>query len=103
MEQPLTHFLLLLLFMSCFRLGSAKKRTHKKTHVAKQNDKRWKIKTVADREKGKGNDYQEVDVNGERLFHKDTKRWLKKLLSLGIKKTNQMATKILNFKTGNGN
>ena len=86
MKEPFAHFLILLLLMSYLCLGSTKKSTHKKTHVAKQNDKRWKIKTVADREKGKGNDYQEVDVNGERLSHKNTRRSLKKLLSLGYQK-----------------
>ena len=54
--------------------------------MAKHNNKRWKIKTVDGQEKGKGNDYQEVDVNGKRLFHKDTRRLLKKLLSLGYQK-----------------
>ena len=53
--------------MSCLCLGYAKKRTHKKTHVVKHNNKSWKIKTVEGRAKGKGNDYQEDDVNGERL------------------------------------
>ena len=67
MKQPFAHFLILLLLMSYLCLGSTKKRTHKKTHVAKHNNKRWKIKTVDGREKGKGNDYQEVDVNGKRL------------------------------------
>ena len=87
MKQPFAHFLILLLFMSCLCLGFTEKRTHKKTHVAKHNNKRWKIKTVDGREKGKGDDYQELDVNGERLFHKDTR----------------MATRTLNFKAGNGN
>ena len=87
MKQPLTHFRLLLFFMSCLCLGYAKERTHKKTHVAKHNNKRWKIKTVDGREKGKGDYYQELDVNGERLFHTDTR----------------MATRTLNFKAGNGN
>ena len=104
MKQPFAHFLILLLFMSCLCLGFTKKRTHKKTHVAKYNNKRWKIKTVDGRGKRKGDDYQEVDVNGERLFHKDTRRSLKKLLSLGYqKKTNQMANRTLNFEAGNGN
>ena len=49
--------------MSCLCLGYAKK----KTHVVKHNNKRWKVKTVEGRAKGKGNDYQEDDVNGERL------------------------------------
>ena len=86
MQQPFAHFLLLLLFLSCLCLGSTKKSTHKKTHVAKHNNKRWKIKTVDGREKRKGDDYQEVDVNGERLSHKNTRRSLKKLLSLGYQK-----------------
>ena len=72
--------------------------------MAKHNNKRWKIKTVDGREKGKGDDYQELDVNGERLFHKNTRRSLMKLLSLGYqKKTNQMANRTLNFEAGNGN
>ena len=33
--------------------------------------------------KGKGDDYQEVDVNGKRLSHKNTRRSLQ---SLGFKK-----------------
>ena len=36
--------------------------------------------------KGKGDDYQEVDVNGKRLSHKNTRRSLQKLVSLGYKK-----------------
>ena len=67
MKQPFAHFLILLFFWSCLCLGSAKKRTHKKTHVVKHNNKSWKIKTVEGGAKGKGNDYQEDDVNGERL------------------------------------
>ena len=73
MKQPFAHFLILLLLMSYLCLGSTKKSTHKKTHVAKHNNKRWKIKTVDGREKGKGDDYQEVDVNGKRLSHKNTR------------------------------
>ena len=42
--------------------------------MAKHNNKRWKIKTVDGREKRRGNDYQEVDVNGKRLSHKNTKK-----------------------------
>ena len=87
MKQPSTHFLTLLFFTSCISLGEMKKRTQKKTHVVKHKNERWKIKTVDGREKGKGDDYQELDVNGERLFHKDTR----------------MATRNLNFKAGNGN
>ena len=68
MKQPLTHLLPLLLFMSCLRLGSTRKRTHKKTHVVKHNNKSWKIKTVKGGAKGTGNDYQEDELNGERLF-----------------------------------
>ena len=68
MNQPLTHFLLLLFFMSCLRLGSAKNKTQKKTHVVKHNNKSWKIKTVKGGAKGTGNDYQEDELNGERLF-----------------------------------
>ena len=84
--------------------GATKKSTHKKTHVAKHNNKRWKIKTVDGREKRKGDDYQEVDVNGERLSHKNTRRSLKKLLSWGYQKIpNQMANRTLNFEAGNGN
>ena len=36
--------------------------------------------------KGKGDDYQEVDENGKRLSHKNTRRSLQNLLSLGYKK-----------------
>ena len=36
-----------------------------KTHVVKQNNKRWKIKTVEGGAKEKGNDYQEDIINGE--------------------------------------
>ena len=36
--------------------------------------------------KGKGDDYQEVDVNGKKLSHKNTRRSLQKLVSLGYKK-----------------
>ena len=50
--------------------------------------------------KGKGDDYQEVDVNGKRLSHKNTRRSLQ---SLGYKKKNQMANRTLNFGAGNGN
>ena len=104
MKQPFAHFFLLLLFLSCLCLGSTKKSTHKKTHVAKHNNKRWKIKTVDGREKRKGDDYQEVDVNGERLSHKNTRRSLKKLLSWGYQKIpNQMVNRTLNFEAGNGN
>ena len=54
--------------------------------------------------KDNGADYQEVYMNGKRLSHKNTRRSLKKLLSLGYqKKTNQMANRTLNFKAGNGN
>ena len=42
--------------------------------MAKYNNKRWKIKTVDGREKRKGDDYQEVDVNGKRLSHTNTKK-----------------------------
>ena len=58
--------------------------------MAKHNNKRWKIKTVDGREKRKGDDYQEVDVNGERLSHKNTRRSLKKLLSLGYKTSQEL-------------
>ena len=67
MRQPFAHFLLLLLFLSCLCLGSTKKSTHKKTHVAKHNNKRWKIKTVDDRKTIKGKDYQEDDADGDNL------------------------------------
>ena len=53
--------------MSCLRLGSAKNKTQKKTHVVKHNNKSWKIKTVKGGAKGTGNDYQEDELNGERL------------------------------------
>ena len=36
-----------------------------KTSVVKQNNKRWKIKTVEGGTKEKGNDYQEDIINGE--------------------------------------
>ena len=68
MKQPFAHFLILLFFWSCLCLGFTKKRTHKKTHVVKHNNKSWKIKTVEGGPKGKGNDYQEDDANGERLY-----------------------------------
>ena len=67
MKQPLTHFLLLLFFMSCLCFCYAKKRTQKKTHVVKHNNRSWKIKTVEGGAKGTGNDYQEDELNGERL------------------------------------
>ena len=67
MKQPFAHFLLLLLFLSCLCLGSTKKSTHKKTHVAKHNNKRWKIKTVDGRTTVKGKDYQEDDADGDIL------------------------------------
>ena len=55
--------------------------------------------------KDNGDDYQEVDVNGKRLSHKNTRRSLQKLLSLGCQKNKkkQMANRTLNFKAGNGN
>ena len=67
MKQLFAHFLLLLLFLSCLCLGSTKKSTHKKTHVTKHNNKRWKIKTVDDRKTVKGKDYQEEDADGDIL------------------------------------
>ena len=36
--------------------------------------------------KDNGDDYQEVDVNGKRLSHKNTRRSLQKLVNLGYKK-----------------
>ena len=45
-----------------------KKRSQKKTHVAKHNNKRWKIKTFDGRTTVKGKDYQEDDVNGGSPF-----------------------------------
>ena len=36
-----------------------------KTDVVRQNNKRWKIKTVEGGAKEKGNDYQEDIINGE--------------------------------------
>ena len=57
MKQPFAHFLILLVFMSCLYLGEMKKRSQKKTHVAKHNNKRWKIKTVDGRTTVKGKDY----------------------------------------------
>ena len=53
--------------MSSLCLCYAKNRTKKKTHVVKHNNKSWKIKTVEDGGKGTGNDYQEDELNGERL------------------------------------
>ena len=38
-----------------------------KTSVVKQNNKRWKIKTVEGGTKEKGNDHQEENINGEML------------------------------------
>ena len=67
MKQPFAHFLILLVFMSCLYLGEMKKRSQKKTHVAKHNSKRWKIKTVDDRKTIKGKDYQEDDADGDNL------------------------------------
>ena len=67
MKQPFAHFLILLFFWSCLCLGFTKKRTHKKIHVAKHNNKRWKIKTVDDRKTIKGKDYQEDDADGDIL------------------------------------
>ena len=65
MKQPFAHFLILLVFMSCLYLGEMKKRSQKKTHVAKHNNKRWKIKTVDGRTTVKGKDYQEDDADGD--------------------------------------
>ena len=67
MKQPFTHFLILLFFWSCLYLGEMKKRSQKKTHVTKHNNKRWKIKTVDDRKTIKGKDYQEDDADGDNL------------------------------------
>ena len=67
MKQPFAHFLILLVFMSCLYLGEMKKRSQKKTHVTKHNNKRWKIKTVDDRKTIKGKDYQEDDADGDIL------------------------------------
>ena len=38
-----------------------------KTHVVKQNNKKWKIKTEEGGAEEKGNDYQEDSINGEML------------------------------------
>ena len=67
MKQPFAHFLILLVFMSCLYLGEMKKRSQKKTHVAKHKNKRWKIKTVDGRTTVKGKDYQEDDADGDIL------------------------------------
>ena len=67
MKQLLTHFLLLLFFISCLCICCAKNRTQKKTHVVKHNNRSWKIKTVEGGAKETGNDYQEEELNGERL------------------------------------
>ena len=66
MKQPLTHILILLFFLSS--LGEVKGRERERTHVVKHIKKWWKIKTVDDGEKEEGNDYQEDDLNSERLF-----------------------------------
>ena len=69
MNQPLSQLLILLLFMSCLRLKEGKKWGTGKTYVVKHNKKWWKIKTADDGAKEEGNDYQEDDLNRERLFH----------------------------------
>ena len=66
MKQPLTHILLLLFFLSS--LGEVKGRGRERTHVVKHNKKWWKIKTADDGAKEEGNDYQEDDLNRERLL-----------------------------------
>ena len=66
MKQPLTHILILLFFLSS--LGEVKGRGRERTHVVKHNKKWWKIKTADDGAKEEGNDYQEDDLNSERLF-----------------------------------
>ena len=66
MKQPLTHILLLLFFLSS--LGEVKGRGRERTHMVKHNKKWWKIKTADDGAKEGGNDYQEDDLNRERLL-----------------------------------
>ena len=67
MKQPLMQFLILLLFMSCLCLKERKKGRTGKTHVVMQDKKWWKIKTADDGANEKGADYQEDDLNRERL------------------------------------
>ena len=67
MKQPLMQFLILLLFMSCLCLKERKKGGTGKTHVVKQDKKWWKIKTADDGANEEGEDYQEDDLNRERL------------------------------------
>ena len=67
MKQPLMQFLILLLFMSCLCLKEGKKWGTGKTYVVKHNKKWWKIKTAGYGAKEEGQDYQEDDLNRERL------------------------------------
>ena len=67
MKQPSTQLLILLLFMSCLRLKEGKKWGTGKTYVVKHNKKWWKIKTAGYGAKEEGQDYQEDDLNRERL------------------------------------
>ena len=63
MKQLYTHFLFF--FMSCLCIGETKNMMQTKTDVVRQNNKRWKIKTVEGGAKEKGDDYQEDIINGE--------------------------------------
>ena len=75
MKQPCTHFLLLLLFISCLCLDEIKKRTQKRTNVVKK--KRWKIRTTDVGLKENGKDHQEDDVNGGSLCSYLIAQWHK--------------------------
>ena len=48
-------------------VGGESERAREKTHVVKHRNRSWKIKTVEGGAKGTGNDYQEDELNGERL------------------------------------
>ena len=63
MKQP--HTYILFFSINCLCIGETKNMMQTKTSVVKQNNKRWKIKTVEGGAKEKGNDYQEEIINGE--------------------------------------
>ena len=65
MKQPYTHFLFFSL--SCLCIGETKNMMQTKTHVVKQNNKKWKIRTEEGGAEEKGNDHQEENINGEML------------------------------------
>ena len=48
-------------------VGGESERAREKTHMVKHRNRSWKIKTVEGGAKGTGNDYQEDELNGERL------------------------------------